>query len=83
MRYLGEAAFWLTLLAVGLAFYLAAGRGVGPGRLLGESWPLMVLVAALLTASMGLGWLFVRLARGPARGGEDRPAGEGDERPNP
>ena len=63
MRYLGQAAFFLTFLAAGLAFVLSARRGWGPGRLLGESWPLMVLVAVLVLISMGAGWIFVRLAR--------------------
>lgn len=80
MRYLGLAAFWLTLAAAGLAFYLSARRGWGPGQLLGESWPLMVLVAVLVLVSMGVGWMFVRLAGGlPTPGEEKPPAGTGGE----
>ena len=78
MRYLGQAAFFLTFLAAGLAFVLSARRGWGPGRLLGESWPLMVLVAVLVLSSMGAGWIFVRLARHlPTPGEEEPPAGTG------
>lgn len=78
MRYLGLAAFWLTLGAVGIAFSLSARRGMGPGQLLVESWSLMVLVAVLVVVSMVVGFLFIRLAqRLPDPGREKPPAGTG------
>jgi len=74
MRYLGQAAFFLTFLAAGLAFVLSARRGWGPGRLLGESWPLMVLVAVLVLISMGAGWISSAspATSHPRRGGAPR-----------
>src|SRR5690606_160589 len=78
MRYLGQAAFFLTLLAAGLASVLSARRGWGPGRLLGESWPRRVLGAVPVLTRMGGGWLCGRLARPrPTSGAEEPPAGTG------
>lgn len=79
MRYLGEASFWLTLLAVGVAFYLSASRGLGPGRLLAESWPLMVLVVVVVAVSMGAAWLFVRLANRSPSKARKKPTGDDGE----